>query len=129
MLNKIKNLFKRDTNYPKQVLTHKQKSLLDEIDSFLSKRCTLDTANTNMVVKTIKIGLFSQHYGVGYIMGYVQSAVATEGFGYIPRSIALIVDPDGTWSFYYAVRTTDKGCDSTTAELFVNALSRTNDAR
>lgn len=128
-MNWFKKLLACKTNYLPQVLSDKQKAILNEIDILLTQRCTLDTTGTNVVIKSAKLGLFSQHYGVGYIMGYMKSAIATEGYGYIPRSVALIVDPDGTWSFYFALRTTGSGDSEIVAELFSNALARTNDAR
>jgi hypothetical protein len=128
-MNWFKKLFTQQTNYAPQVLSPKQKAIIEALDEHLVKHCTASITNTNAVIKSVKIGLFYHHYGVGMILGHIRAAIATEGYGYIPRSIALITDPDGTWSFYFALRTTDAGADDTTVELFSNALARTNDAR
>jgi len=128
-MNLLKKLFTKKTKYAPQVLSSKQKSIIEALDAHLVKHCTASITDTNVVIKTTKISLFFQHYSVGMILGHMRANIATEGYGYVPRSIALVVDPDGTWSFYFAVRTTEAGVDDTTAELFSNALARTNDAR
>lgn len=128
-MNWLKKLFATKTNYASQVLSDKQRAIIAALDEHLVKHCVAATADTNAVIKSVKISLFVQHYGVGMLLGHLRANISTEGVGYVPRSIALIVEPDGTWAFYFAVRTTSLGSDPITIELFSNALGRTNDAR
>lgn len=127
-MNFIKKLLTRKTNYPQQMLSDKQKMLIDGLDSILVKKCSADTTDTHMHIRSIKLGIMTQHYSVGYLLGHMQQAVKTQDFAYIPRSVALIVDADGTWCFYYAIRDLYEG-NEITNELFIDALARTNNAR
>jgi hypothetical protein len=120
------NWFKRKTNYPKQELSDKQKELLDAIDSKLMELPYKSYDYMN--VKTFKVGIWEQLSSTESIMSRFISAYLPTNCSYLPRSIALIVDCDGTWSFYIAIRT-DSPIDELSTELFVDALSRTNQAR
>jgi len=133
MITWIKNLFKTDTNYPQQVLSNKQKALVEMIDHHLAANCidasSASIAGTVMVVKTTEIPLNLQPLGVAFIMNHLRKSIQTSGYYYIPRSVALISEADGNWIFYYGVRTPNGIYDEEFCKLFLDALNRTNNAR
>lgn len=62
-------------------------------------------------------------------MGYVRSAVNTEGYAYVPRSVALVAEADGTWALYFALRAPNGVYDEDKCNMFIDLLNRTNDTR
>jgi hypothetical protein len=122
------NIFKKRTNYPKQQLTDKQKELLDLIDNYLVEKSDSKLISTTLGVKSFKIGLFSQHLSREKLFSYFTSKMEHDKIGYIPRTIALVVDADGTWCFYIGIRDNSK-CHETALELFFECVNRTNQAR
>lgn len=125
----FKKLFAKPTNYVPQALSDKQKVLIEMLDAHLVNVCSSTTDNTVMSLKSVNLGLFNQHYGVAYILAHLRKEIVSEGFSYIPRSIAFITQPDGTWTFVFALRATSGSVDEVVSTLFLDALIRTNAAR
>ena len=122
------NWFKRKTNYPKQSLSDKQKNLLDAMDTFLVEGSNSKLMSNPLSIKTFKIGIYSQHLTVTYLLSNLTAQLKEQDFAYIPRTVSLIVDADGTWCCYIGVRNSSV-IDETTTELFIDSLRRTNQAR
>ena len=122
------NWFKRKTNYPKQSLSDKQKNLLDAMDTFLVEDSNSKLMSNPLSIKTFKIGIYSQHLTINSIFNNFCLIFKDIEFAYIPRTISLVVDADGTWCFYIGVRNSSV-IDETTTELFIDSLRRTNQAR
>ena len=121
----ILKLFKSNTNYPKQELSDKQKELLDKIDLSLVNAHANKPFSGAMCVKMTGVPFMQTLHSVDFMS---ERITLEYGDAYIPRSIALLVDPDGNWIIMYAIRC-EKGSDQITTTLFIDALSRTNGAR
>ena len=115
----------KKTHYPKQELSDKQKELLDRIDIALVNAHSGKDFSGQMCVKMTGVNFMSTLRSVDFLTEHI---TLEYGDAYIPRSIALIVDPDGNWIIMYAVRCKE-GSDQITTTLFIDALSRTNAAR
>lgn len=126
MLKFISNWFK--PKYPAQVLSDKQRELLDLLDNKLVElhaNKIFDPGNAKMSIKSVSVPFMYTCYSPESIMAKFLPEI---GEFYIPRGIALIVSPNGDWVFAYAVR--DKtGSDLVTTDLFLDCLTRTNSAR
>jgi hypothetical protein len=107
-----------------QVLFQKQKDLLDVIDNVLTINNPLPPTG-QMKVYVIAIPFYFTILPLSVIMDKV---TLIQGKGYIPRSISFVVDPDGNWLCHYALRE-EIGSDLVTTSLFIEAMSRTNNAR
>ena len=121
--------FAKKANYAPQALNDKQKAIIEMLDAHLVSVCSSTTDNTVMALKSVNLGLFNQHYGVAFILAHLRKEIVAEGFAYIPRSIALITQPDGTWTFVFALRATAGTVDELVSTLYLDALTRTNAAR
>ena len=118
------NWFKRNTNYPEQVLNNKQLQLLDMVDQKLTELHP-KFANAGMRIEAVEIPLVHTIMPLALIM---KNITLKTGIGYIPRSIALVVNSTGNWVILYAIR--DTVCSDTIATtMFVELLNRTNNAR
>ena len=127
-MNFIKKLFATKASYPKQVLDTKILEILDRLDSQLVAGATTMPTDAVMVIKPYKIGLFSQHLPMSVLCKSLLNMLPTEGYAYLPRSIAFVTEADGTWCFRIAYRIVGE-YDLDKCEMFVELLSRTNDAR
>lgn len=127
-MNWFKNLFATKASYPKQALDTKIIEILDTLDTFLCDHATTMPTDAVMVIKPYKIGLFSQHLPMSVLCKSLLNMLPTEGYAYLPRSIAFVTEADGTWCFRIAFREQGE-CDLDKCEMFVELLSRTNDAR
>lgn len=117
--------FKSKPKYPKQVLTDTQRELLDYIDNKLVELHQTKHVSGQMLVKMTGVPFLSTILPVQSI----QKNIGLEaGESYVPRSVALVVDHDGNWMYFYAVRSS-VGSDDITSRLFIDALVRTNNAR
>ena len=123
----IVKLLATKTNYPPQILTDKIKDILDSLDVHLSEHTTTIPSDSCMIIKPYKIGLFSQVMPTAKIVSYLISQMP-EGYAYIPRSIAFVCEPDGTWCFRIAFRGAGEPMVDK-CEMFIDLLDRTNYAR
>ena len=118
------NWLKTNTRYPEQVLSDRQRQLLDLIDNRLTELHP-KFANAGMRIEAVDIPLVHTIMPLALIM---KNITLKTGIGYIPRSIALVVNSTGNWVILYAIR--DTVCSDTTATtMFVELLNRTNNAR
>jgi len=125
---KLFNWLKSLTKYPQQQVTSKQKELIDLIDVTMTNLSDPTLMYNALSIKTFKVGLFSQHLTVSHMFSIYLEQTKNDRFAYIPRSVALIVDAEGTWTFYIGVRCKET-LEDYSNELFMDALSRTNQAR
>jgi hypothetical protein len=111
--------------YPKQALSSKQVEILDYIDQTL-----VEMHGNKPVIGEMKV----KFTGVPYMSTMLNTDTITKRIGlepgnaYIPRSVAFVIDSEGNWTFFYAVREAD-GSDDITNRLFIDCLNRTNNAR
>lgn len=122
---KLFNFLKKNTNYTPQQLTDKQSLLIELVDYKLIEMHD-GKFDGETVVKEIVVPLMSTVLPVSVILDKMP---LEKGDGYIPRSVALVVDPMGNWRFYYSIKQMGATTDELTANLFMSALNRTNDAR
>jgi len=119
------NIFWVKPKYPAQTLSDKQVEILDYIDHTL-----VELHKDQPVIGEMKIKLT----GVPYMKTMLPTDAITKRIGlepgnaYIPRSVALVIDSEGNWTFFYAVREV-VGSDDITNRLFIDCLNRTNNAR
>lgn len=116
------------TNYSKQQLSTKQKKILDYLDTYLTEHSNTKLMSNALSLKILKIGIYSQHLTVTYLIEHFIKELRSMEYAYIPRSISLICDPQGTWCFYVGIRNSNVA-DETAIELFLDGLNRTNQAR
>ena len=129
LLNWIKNLLKRGTNYAPQVLNNKQLALIEMLDHHLAVSTINVSNDMTMVVKSTEISIVLQHLTVAYLMGYIKGNMHLDGYAYVPRSVAFVAEADGTWRFYYALRAPNGVYDEDKCNMFIELLNRTNNAR
>lgn len=123
----ILSWFKTSTNYPKSQLTDKQKQIINMFDEY----CVQNNKNKmgdHLSILSFKVGIRDQFHTPDYIMKKFTQNMKLDGY-YIPRTIAFIVDPDGTWVFYIGIRNNLSSSTVNERELFIDALTRTNSAR
>ena len=121
--------FSTKTNYPKQSLSDKQKNLLDAMDTFLVEDSNSKLMSNPLSIKTFKIGIYSQHLTINSIFNNFCLIFKDIEFAYIPRTISLVVDADGTWCFYIGIRNNSTTNTDVLLELYLDSLSRTNNSR
>lgn len=118
------NFLKAHTHYPDQVISDKQLQLLEMIDNKLIELHP-KFADAPMRIECVSIPLIATIMPLNLIIKKLSFKL---GVGYIPRSIALVVDSSGNWVILYAIR--DSVCsDSIATTMFVELLNRTNNAR
>ena len=126
-MNFIKNLFVKRTNYPRQQLSQKQKDILNYMDNYLVELHSKKVVQgENMRIESIIFPLQLQYLPTSSLNQMIRNSLLTDEY-YIPRSIALVCDYEGTWHLYYALRTSKQLVNDNT--LFIDAMGRTNDAR
>ena len=118
--------FSQSTRYPNQQLSPEQLGVLEGFDCYLSM--TSEGTDGAMSLRVAKVGLFDQIKGQFAMLSKLTDGGKLTGFNYIPRSVALIVDADGSWNFVWAARA-EVGSDPTAVLLFCQALALTNNAR
>lgn len=130
-MNFIKKLFYKPvvTNYPPQVIPEKALELINSLDSYLAMHSSATITDGGMVVKSAKITLNFQHMSVSYLAGFIKKNIHLSDYSYVPRSVAFIIEADGTWAFYYSLRMSDIDVNINECNLFLDALNRTNNAR
>jgi hypothetical protein len=119
----FKKLF--GTSYPKQELLDKQIDLINHLDITLIDLHKSRPIHGEMCVKMTAI---PYRYTLMSVDAILKKLPLEIGSSYLPRSVAFIVDEDGNWVFLYAIRC-DVGSDQVTTKLFIDALTRTNNAR
>jgi hypothetical protein len=119
------NPFKKPTNYPKQILHPKQLELINHIDETLVDLHQGMPVSGEMSINLLGIPFRNTLLPLNMILDYVSLQT---GNGYVPRSIAFLVDTSGNWILLYAVRDTI-GSDDILTTLFLDALQRTNNSR
>ena len=119
---------KRPIDYGPQILSEKQLFLVEQFDAHLLQlHSTSILENTSMKIKSIEIPIQYQYFDQDRLLNLLTKDIK-KSQGYIPRSVALIVDADGTWIFLYAIRETI-GSTKPTTQMFIELLNKTNNAR
>lgn len=111
--------------YPPQVLSDKQREVLNYLDNKLVELHQHKPVAGSMLVRYTGVGQMRTLLPVDSI---TQQLTLEAGDSYIPRSVGLIVDTYGNWVFPYSVRA-DVGSDGLTTMLFTDILVRTNNSR
>lgn len=125
-MNWFKKLFVRNTNYPTQQLSEKQKEVIELLDNSLVELHQEKAVEGAMSLKCVGVAFMDT---VRYDAARLHEKLRIlTGNAYMPRSIAFNVDADGNWVFIYAVRESE-GSDPISQRLFIDALNRTNTAR
>ncbi len=126
MINKLLSLFKKQTNYPPQVIPEKAATVLRSIEDYLNENKT-SLVDSNFSIMHFEVTLADQFKSASNIKVYATSRFGV--FDYIPRSIAFTIDQMGTWNFYIGVRRSDAMWpDEVKAAMFMDLLIRTNNA-
>ena len=119
---------KTSTNYPPQQLSPQQIMLIEELDSYLlSLNSHPVLNNTSMKIHQIVIPFSHLFLSTEKMLNLMKSQVKTN-HPYIPRSVAFIIEADGTWVFLYAMREAI-GSNEVCQKMFVECLTRTNNSR
>ena len=119
---------KTSTNYPSQQLSPQQIMLIEELDSYLlSLNSHPVLNNTSMKIHQIVIPFSHLFLSTEKMLNLMKSQVKTN-HPYIPRSVAFIIEADGTWVFLYAMREAI-GSNEVCQKMFVECLTRTNNSR
>lgn len=130
-MNWLKRIFWPDVpqviDYPKSVLSDVHLTLIDFIDSMLVERHIHTATVSDMRVCRCSIPIIDQGRSLDRLQKMLYMQVQVGGM-YIPRSVAFYVESDGTWVFLYAVRGST-GSDDITKSMFIELLTRTNNAR
>ena len=124
----IKKWFARAPKYAPQVIDTKVLSIINQLDSDLVGQSTSIPADGVLVIKSVKIGLFSQHFSVERIAKEILLRLDLPQ-AYIPRSIAFLCNQDGDWCFYFGFRASGVEVDTDKCDFFNDILIRTNNAR
>jgi len=116
-------------NYsPRYELTEKELEILNRLDTHLTTMSATMPSEAVMVLKTYKIGIFSQYLPVQTLCNGLFDMLPKDGFCYLSRSIAFTVDTNGSWCFRIAFR--EPGIyDEDKCEMFIDLLNRTNNER
>lgn len=117
------NLFKKRTNYPKQVLPTKALEVIEQADNFFTNQSIQN--DCDLFILERQISLRDQFKSVKSIVDHITKD--TTGY-YLPRSIAFYIQPDGTWCFLIGIRCNQLS-NSTTVGMWLELLTRTNAAR
>ena len=119
---------KTSTNYPPQQLSPQQIMLIEELDYYLlSLNSHPVLNNTSMKIHQIVIPFSHLFLSTEKMLNLMKSQVKTN-HPYIPRSVAFIIEADGTWVFLYAMREAI-GSNEVCQKMFVDCLTRTNNSR
>lgn len=111
--------------YNPQTLSPKQKAVIVHLDQRLVElHPDPVTDELYPCLHALQIPLRSQLIGTPLVN--IQDII--RGRAYIPRSVALVVEADGTWTLIYATRD-EVGSDDLTLSMFFDILNRTNNAR
>ena len=119
---------KTSTNYPPQQLSPQQIMLIEELDYYLlSLNSHPVLNNTSMKIHQIVIPFSHLFLSTEKMLNLMKSQVKTNHPS-IPRSVAFIIEADGTWVFLYAMREAI-GSNEVCQKMFVECLTRTNNSR
>jgi len=119
--------FSKQPKYEGQALTDKQKDLIAQIDNKLVELHKDTKVGGDMFVTMTTIPFMSTILPVDNLIPRI---LLEQGKGYVPRSVAFIVNPAGDWVLLYAIRKdVEQGTSIVCNTMFLNLLGRTNDAR
>lgn len=124
------NWFKKPvpTNYPAPVLSPLQLQLLDALDSHLVEYAP--GYGGHLDVRCVDLTMSQQAKGFDACLKLLKQATVQSGpKNYIPRTIALVTDQDGTWNFLIGYRNPRDQGEPVKNLLFLQALGLTNQAR
>lgn len=107
------------------VFTDKQKEVLKFIDDKLIELHAGKAVRGEMNIKLTGVPFINTFMPLSVILSHI---ALEAGESYIPRSVALVIDQEGNWCFFYAVRDT-VGSDDISKRLFIESLNRTNNYR
>ena len=125
-LKQIWNIICDKTKYPQQQLTDKQKTVIEFIDQSLATMHNNKPVSGALDVYAVSIPFMKTMLDADKIAHNLQFEI---GDAYIPRCIAFQVDEYGNWIIYYGLYKLNNECDDITRRLFIDALTRTNNAR
>lgn len=117
------NPFKKQTNYPKQILPPKALEVIERCDNIFLEQSVQNDCDLFILERQVSIR--DQFKSVDVIVKAITKD--TTGY-YIPRSIAFNIDADGTWHFYIGIRCNQLS-STTTQNLWLHILTETNAAR
>jgi hypothetical protein len=127
-MNILKKLFGSKTNYPEQVIPEKVQTIINELDSFLVETSENDFT-TNFTLLKLECDIFDQFKTTDTIVYYLKTKIQPN-YTYIPRTIAFVITVTGTWQFFVGIRRTiPSTIEKISIDMFIDLLSRTNDAR
>lgn len=113
-----------------QVLTPNQRLAIDYLDTLLVSRSGDPRSGYRMKLTEVGVSLdWVQKKPIGEILEGLKNQLTITDVCYMPRSIALVVDPEGNWRFVIGYYEITEALDTITALLFSDAMNRTNAAR
>ena len=127
MINWIRKLFSTQPIVVGQPvrLDDRLEAIVSELDAQLTTRADNFTGTVDPLLFSIPLHQQSTPW-----MQHVNKIMVDipHRFSYMPRSIAVVVDNDGTWNLLIGIRT-KKGSSKAAQVMFADILHRTNDAR
>lgn len=128
MINWIRKLFSPGPSSPTQPihrLDDRLLAIIDEVDAQLASRSSGYEGSVKPQLVKLPLCLHSVPWEQ---LARKVMAETPATFNYLPRSIAAVVDNDGTWNLLIGFRS-KRGANEAEQVLFADALHRTNDAR
>ena len=123
----LKRLFGKQTNYPAPVIPEKALTLINKIDNYLAEH-SISIADSGIELVQFDITLRDQFKSSNGMLEQFKKLIIEEYY-YIPRSVAFMIKPDGTWTFVVAIRRQQSYTSSIAIDLWLELLTRTNNAR
>ena len=116
-------LFQKRTHYPPQQIPDRILDLINQMDTKLVDQSTVNDHPLELV--EISIPLHQQFYSNDKLFKMIKLPI---GY-YLPRSIAFYINASGDWKFIIGIRTPNGISNMTTADMFIELLTRTNNSR